>query len=73
MTVSSNPNYKSCWLCDNDVHITGGTFCSEFDTYCCISHIKDLHTTCPVCECEGVKTSHTIQYQPQNGYYGNGA
>jgi len=98
MTVSSsngmyppNPNYKACWMCDWDVDITGGTFCPEFDTYCCIRHVKDLtsylrgiitdrdeaHSPphhCAVCECEGVKTSHQVVYQPQNGWFtGNGA
>ena len=101
MTVSSsngmhppNPNYKACWMCDWDVDITGGTFCPEFDTYCCIRHVKDLNGMhppdrgiitdrdeahspphhCAVCECEGVKTSHQVVYQPQNGWFtGNGA
>jgi hypothetical protein len=66
MTVSSVPNYKSCWLCDNNVNAVGGLFCSEFDTYCCKDHITNKHSDtylsriCPVCDSEGVNTPHHI-------------
>ena len=59
MTVSSVPNYKSCWLCDNNVNAVGGLFCSEFDAYCCKDHIIN-DRTCPVCDCEGINTPHHI-------------
>ena len=49
-------------MCSNDVHITGGIFCTEFDTYCCNQHpFESDGIHCPVCKCEGITTPlHSI-------------